>query len=48
MTVQIALATSLLVGAGLFMKSLMNVARVELGVRVDNVVTFGISPDRTG
>jgi len=47
-TVQIALATSLLVGAGLFMKSLMNVARVELGVRVDNVVTFGISPDRTG
>ena len=47
-TVQIALATSLLVGAGLFMKSLMNVTRVDLGVKVDNVVTFGISPDRTG
>lgn len=47
-TVQIALATSLLVGAGLFMKSLVNVAKVDLGVKVDNVVTFGISPDRTG
>ncbi len=47
-TVQIALATALLVGAGLFMKSLINVARVELGVKVDNVVTFSISPERTG
>jgi predicted permease len=47
-TVQIALATALLVGAGLFMKSLFNVARVDLGVKVDNVVTFGISPSRTG
>ncbi len=47
-TVQIALATSLLVGAGLFMKSLINVSRVDLGVKVDNVVTFGISPSRTG
>ena len=47
-TVQIALATALLVGAGLFMKSLINVTRVDLGVKVDNVVTFGISPDRTG
>lgn len=47
-TVQIALATSLLVAAGLFMKSLINVTRVELGVKVDNIVTFAISPSRTG
>ena len=47
-TVQIALATALLVGAGLFMKSLVNVSRVDLGLKVDNVVTFGISPVRSG
>jgi predicted permease len=47
-TVQIALATALLVGAGLFMKSLINVSKVDLGVNVDNVVTFSISPSRTG
>src|SRR5207244_8247878 len=47
-TVQIALATALLIAAGLFMKSLVNVSRVDLGVHVDNVVTFGISPERSG
>jgi len=47
-TVQIALATALLIGAGLFMKSLINVTRVDLGLKVDNVVTFGISPVRSG
>jgi predicted permease len=47
-TVQIALATALLVSAGLFMKSLVNVTRVNLGVKVDNVVTFAISPDQSG
>ena len=47
-TVQIALATALLISAGLFMKSLVNVTHVNLGVRVDNVVTFAISPDRSG
>ncbi len=47
-TVQIALATALLISAGLFLKSLVNVAKVDLGVRVDDVVTFGISPSRSG
>ncbi len=47
-TVQIALATALLISAGLFLKSLVNVSHVELGVRVDDVVTFAISPDRNG
>jgi predicted permease len=47
-TAQIALATGLLISAGLFLKSLVNVTHVELGVKVDQVVTFGISPERSG
>ncbi|MGB7211041.1 MAG: ABC transporter permease [Gemmatimonadales bacterium] len=47
-TAQIALATALLVSAGLFMKSLVNVTRVDLGEQVDAVATFGISPQRSG
>ena len=44
-TTQIALSMALLVSAGLFIKSLMNVSRVDLGVKIDNVVTFGLSPE---
>ena len=44
-TAQIALSMALLVGAGLFTRSLMNVSRVELGLKVDNLVTFGIAPE---
>ena len=44
-TTQIALSMALLVSAGLFIKSLMNVSRVDLGVEIDNVVTFGLSPE---
>jgi predicted permease len=47
-TVQITLATALLISAGLFLKSLVNVSRVDLGVRVDDVVTFAIAPERSG
>ena len=47
-TAQIALAMSLLIAAGLFMKSLVNVTRVDLGVRIDSVVTFSISPEQSG
>jgi predicted permease len=47
-TAQIAMSMALLVAAGLFVKSLINVSRVELGLKVDNVVTFGISPDLSG
>ena len=43
-TVQIALSVTLLVAAGLFIKSLANVSRVDLGIRTDNIVTFGIAP----
>ncbi len=45
-TGQIALATALLAVAGLFVKSMANVSRVNLGMDVDSVVTFAISPER--
>jgi predicted permease len=47
-TAQIALSMSLLISAGLFIQSLRNVARVDLGLKIDNVVTFGISPGKSG
>ncbi|MBX3174095.1 MAG: ABC transporter permease [Gemmatimonadaceae bacterium] len=47
-TLQIALSTALLVSAGLFTKSLANVSRVDLGVSVDQMVTFAVSPLRVG
>ncbi len=43
-TAQIALSMTLLISAGLFIKSLVNVSRVDLGVNVNNLVTFSISP----
>jgi len=47
-TAQIALSMALLVSAGLFTKSLMNISRVDLGVKVDNVIMFGLSPELNG
>jgi predicted permease len=47
-TTQIALSMALLICAGLFIESLRNIARVDLGIRIDNVVTFGVSPARSG
>ena len=47
-TVQIALSMTLLVAAGLFVRSLVNVSRVELGVNTENLITFGISPELNG
>lgn len=47
-TAQIALSMMLLVAAGLFIRSLSNVGRVDLGLRADQVVTFGISPELNG
>lgn len=47
-TVQIALSMALLVSAGLFLKSLRNVTAVDLGIAVDDVVTFGVTPSRVG
>ena len=47
-TTQIAMSMALLVAAGLFTKSLANISRVNLGVNVDHVITFGISPALNG
>jgi predicted permease len=47
-TVQIALSMALLVAAGLFVRSLVNVSRVDLGVNTDNLITFAISPELNG
>ena len=47
-TVQIALSMALLVAAGLFVRSLINVSRVDLGVRTDNLIAFSISPQLNG
>jgi predicted permease len=47
-TAQIALSLALLVGAGLFLKNLFNVSRVDLGLKVDHVITFGVAPVLNG
>jgi putative ABC transport system permease protein len=47
-TAQIALSMALLMCAGLFVKSLSNVTRVDLGIKVDNVITFRLSPGLNG
>ncbi len=47
-TAQIALSMALLVSAGLFIKSLMNVSRVDLGLSPENIVTFAVSPQLNG
>jgi predicted permease len=47
-TAQIALSMALLVAAGLFAKSLMNVSRVQLGLKADNIIMFAVSPELNG
>ena len=47
-TAQIALSMALLVSAGLFVRSLSNVTRVDLGLDSEAVVQFGISPGLNG
>jgi predicted permease len=47
-TAQIALSMALLVSAGLFVKSLSNVSRVNLGLDTEKLVTFGVAPALSG
>ncbi len=47
-TAQIALSMALLIAAGLFIRSLSNVSRVDLGVTIDHVATFEVSPRLNG
>ena len=45
---QVALSMTLLVAAGLFIQSLRNVSRVELGIETHNIVTFRVAPALSG
>ena len=45
---QFALATMLLLVAGLFIQSLRNVSSVDLGIQANDVVTFRLSPGLNG
>ena len=47
-TAQIALAMALLMSAGLFLKSLWKISRVNLGIRVEHLVTFSLDPQQNG
>jgi predicted permease len=47
-TAQIALSMALLVAAGLFTKSLVQVSRVDLGLETDHLLTFTVSPELNG
>lgn len=47
-TVQVGLSMALLAMTGVFAQSLANIARVDLGLDVDSVVTFSISPLASG
>jgi predicted permease len=47
-TVQITCSMMLLVFAGLFAQSLANATRADLGMNVDSLVTFNVSPRRNG
>jgi len=41
---QVGLSVLLLLGAGLFVKTLQNLRRIDLGIKTENVVTMGVSP----
>ncbi len=45
---QVASSLALLVGAGLFVQSLTNVTRIDLGIDTNNVITFAVSPHLNG
>ncbi len=44
-TAQFALSMALQISAGLFAKSLLNVSRVDIGLEVDDLITFSVSPE---
>jgi predicted permease len=45
---QFALSTALLFGAGLFVRSLVNIARVDAGFRTENLIAFDLQPAANG
>ncbi len=47
-TAQIGLSMALLLAAGLFIRSLVNISRVDLGLDKENLVTFSLAPALNG
>jgi predicted permease len=47
-TLQTAIALLLLISAGLFSKTLLNLSRIDLGIRTDHLVTLSIDPRLNG
>ena len=47
-TSQIALSMLLLAASGFFVKSLLNISRIDLGIRSDNIISFRVSPTLNG
>src|ERR1017187_6852702 len=45
---QVTISAVLLIPTGLFLKSLVNLLHVDLGIRTENVVGFSISPELNG
>jgi putative ABC transport system permease protein len=45
---QVMVSAALLIPTGLFMKSLVNLMRIDLGFKSDRVITFTISPEMNG
>jgi hypothetical protein len=45
---QVAVSMALLVAAALFLRSITNLSRADLGLAVDRTITFGLSPERNG
>jgi putative ABC transport system permease protein len=45
---QVAVATILLIPTGLFLKSMVNLFHVDLGIRTDHVIEFALSPELNG
>ena len=46
--VQVALSLLLLVGAGLFIRTLYNLQRVDLGFNQENLLVFTLQPEQSG
>ena len=47
-TTQVGLSLALVITAGLFAKSLLNVSRLELGIQAAQLLTFRVSPELNG
>jgi len=43
-TMQMAISLLLLISAALFAKTLVNLSSIDLGIQIDNIVTFGTNP----